>query len=141
MAFVVQLTGGPGTGKTFSMKSLTEKYPDSVYYINCDGKPLAWAGWRSQFSKDKKNYIETSDVDTITTVLKGISSYRSDIKVVIVDTITAIENDMEMRDFKKSSFDESICRIKTHLIAGITLELYTLQHNHETWISANVQKV
>lgn len=75
-------------------------------------------------------------------MLQGVSAQRPDIKVVIVDTITAIENDMEMRDMKKSGFDEAtICRIKTHLIAGIALEFYTLQHNHETWISATVQKV
>lgn len=70
----------------------------------------------------KKNYLETSDVDTITTVLRGISDKRPDIKVVVVDTITAIENDMEMRDMKKSGFDEPhTCRIKTSLIAGIPL--------------------
>ncbi len=44
MAFIVQLTGAAGTGKTYSMKTYVEKNPDSIYYINCDGKPLAWAG-------------------------------------------------------------------------------------------------
>ena len=122
MAFVVQLTGAPGTGKTYSIKRLVEKYPDSVYYINADGKPLAWAGWRTEFSKEKKNYIETSDIGTITKVLQGVSAQRPEIKVVIVDTITAIENDMEMRDMKKSGFDErNTCRSKTSLIAGISL--------------------
>jgi len=139
MAFIVQLTGAAGTGKTYSMKTYVEKNPDSIYYINCDGKPLAWAGWRSQFSTAKKNYLETSDVDTITTVLRGISDKRPDIKVVVVDTITAIENDMEMRDMKKSGFDEPhTCRIKTHLTAGNSLEFCTLQRSYEIWASVNV---
>lgn len=41
MAFVVQLTGPAGTGKTRSAVDLDSK---STYYINADGKPLAWAG-------------------------------------------------------------------------------------------------
>lgn len=83
--------------------------------------------------------METSDTDTITKVLRGISDQRLDIKVVMIDTITAIENDMEMRDMKKSGYDESYtCRIKTHLIAGNSLESYTLQRSYEIWASVNV---
>lgn len=53
-------------------------------------------------------------------MLKGISSSRPDIQVVIVDTITAIENDMEMRDMKKSGYD------KWKDFAMDVYELYTI---------------
>jgi len=52
--------------------------------------------------------------------LRGISDQRPDIKVVMVDTITAIENDMEMRDMKKSGYD------KWKDFAMDVYELYTI---------------
>lgn len=44
MSTLVQISGNPGTGKTFSVKSLAEKDPKSVFVINTDGKNLSWAG-------------------------------------------------------------------------------------------------
>lgn len=41
MATAVQISGHPSTGKSHSAKGLTEMYPNGVYYINADGKPLA----------------------------------------------------------------------------------------------------
>ncbi len=41
MAVLVQLSGTQGTGKTYSLRTLQERYPDSTYVINCDNKPLA----------------------------------------------------------------------------------------------------
>jgi hypothetical protein len=88
---------------------------------------------------DKKNYAVTTDIDSIMDILSGVSNFRPEIKIIIVDTITAIENDMEMRDMKKAGYDEiHTCRIKTHLIAGNSLEVYTLQRSYEIWASVNV---
>jgi len=44
MATLIQISGNSGTGKTFSLKSLTDKYPNHVGVIDADGKGLAWAG-------------------------------------------------------------------------------------------------
>lgn len=44
MAIAVQVTGPAGSGKTFALRALVEKYPSGVYYINADKKPLPWAG-------------------------------------------------------------------------------------------------
>ena len=41
MAKLIQLSGDPGTGKTFSMKTLD---PKSTYFIDADGKGLPWKG-------------------------------------------------------------------------------------------------
>jgi DNA transposition AAA+ family ATPase len=44
MAIVCQVSGQAGTGKTYAVKGLIEKYPDQVYFINADKKPMTWAG-------------------------------------------------------------------------------------------------
>lgn len=41
MSTIIQVTGPPSSGKTFSLKSLVEKYPNCLYVINADNKPLA----------------------------------------------------------------------------------------------------
>ncbi len=120
MAIVCQVSGPPGSGKSRSVKGLADKYPGEIYYINADKKPLTWAGWRSTFSVEKKNYYETSDAHEIMNILRGISKQKPEVKAVIVDTINTIMNDKEMEEMGRSGYDE-ICRIKTSLIAGISL--------------------
>ena len=44
MSTLAQISGNPGTGKTFSIKTLAEKNPTSTFVINTDGKSLSWAG-------------------------------------------------------------------------------------------------
>lgn len=71
--------------------------------------------------------------------MRDVSENRPEVKVIFVDTINSLMSAKEMKERRKTGFDErTICRIKISLIAGISLELYTLQRNHETWISVNV---
>lgn len=44
MATLVQVSGNPGTGKTFSLKALVDKYPEHSALIDVDGKGPSWAG-------------------------------------------------------------------------------------------------
>ncbi len=44
MAIVCQVSGLPGSGKTYAVKGLAEMYPGQVYFINADQKPVTWAG-------------------------------------------------------------------------------------------------
>ncbi len=53
-------------------------------------------------------------------ILRAISSQKPEIKAVVVDTIGTIMSDKEVDDMFKAGYDE-ICRIKTSLIAGISL--------------------
>lgn len=115
MAVLVQITGEPGTGKTYSIKTLD---PKTSYYIDADGRGLAWAGWRDSYNSELKNYAKLSDPKQIATVLTTISEKRPDVKVAIVDTINTIMTDKEHNDRKKPGFDEDHCRIKISLIAG-----------------------
>ena len=135
MATLVQITGAPSTGKSRGVKELD---PKTTFYIDADKKGLPWAGWKKSYSAEAKNYIKTSDLDTIRAVLASINTKAPHIKTVVIDTINGILTDKVMLDMKKASFDEFNCRIKIPLIAGISLEVCTLQSNHETWISLNV---
>lgn len=103
MATLVQISGLPGTGKTTGVETLP---PKETFVINADKKGLSWAGWRKDYNKENKNYIETSDVQTIFKVLKNISDTRPEIKYVTIDTINAIMTDNLMLDRKKPTFDQ-----------------------------------
>lgn len=128
MATIVQLSGPPGTGKTWGVKYLD---PAKTFCISTDKKGLSWAGWRKDYNKEKKNYLETSDLPTIYKVLKAISDNRPEIKYITIDTLNSITSDMVMLEMKKASFDKAICRIKTSLIAGNSLEIILLQSSYE----------
>ena len=44
MSTLIQVTGNPGTGKSFSLKKLIEKVPEQVFYIDTDKKGPSWTG-------------------------------------------------------------------------------------------------
>jgi hypothetical protein len=81
---------------------------------------MTWAGWRKDFSIEKKNYYETSDASEIINILRAISKQKPEIKAVVVDTIGTIMSDKEVDDMFRSGYDET-CRIKISLIAGTSL--------------------
>lgn len=103
MATVVQISGHPGSGKTFGAYTLN---PDNTYIIQADKKGLPWVGWKKQYNKDKKNYVETSDASTIFKWAKGVSEQRPEVTAIIIDTINSIMSDKEMAERKKVGFDK-----------------------------------
>lgn len=135
MATLVQISGLPASGKTYGVKTLN---PETTFVIDADRKGLPFKGWKSMYNKDNKNYIRESDINNVTSVMKAISDKMPQTKTIVLCGINSIMSDKEMSEMKKVGYDEPTCRIKTSLIAGITLELYRLQSNHEIWISLNV---
>lgn len=71
-------------------------------------------------SKERKNYVVTSDVNTIIDYLKIISDKRPNVKIVIIDTISTIMSDKEMADRKKVGYD------KWYEYAADIYELYSV---------------
>lgn len=67
---------------------------------------MSWKGWRSQYSKDAKNYMATSAPTTIWSTMKAISEKAPHIKVIIVDTINSIMVDDEMARMKEKGYDK-----------------------------------
>lgn len=46
MSKLICVMGESGSGKTTAMRTLD---PKTTYYVDCDGKGLAWKGWRKQY--------------------------------------------------------------------------------------------
>ena len=103
MSKSILIMGESGSGKTTSMRNLN---PQETFYIDCDKKGLSWKGWKDQYNAEKKNYIATSDVQTIMSLLSKISNEQPQIKVVVIDTLNAIMIDDEFNRMKEKGYDK-----------------------------------
>lgn len=105
MSKVICIMGESGSGKTTAMRNLPA---DSTIYIDCDGKGLSWKGWRSQYNKEKKNYLVTDYPDKVQRYLEIISEKPeySHIHYVVVDTLNGIMIGDEMRRAQEKGFDK-----------------------------------
>ena len=115
MAILIGLFGKSGDGKstsivinpdgTYNPSEYNGINPETAVYINCDKKkppfPLG-----KEWSKEKKNYFETSDTEAIGIMCKGISDKGLGIKLIIIDTLNACLNDKEMLESKKLTYDK-----------------------------------
>lgn len=103
MAKVIGIMGESGAGKTSSMRNLD---PKTTFYVDCDKKGLNWKGWRSQYSGDKKNYVQTDVPSIVMSVLKHVNEdeqYKN-VKTVVVDTLNGIMVAEEMRNVKVNGY-------------------------------------
>lgn len=102
MAKVICIMGESGSGKTTAMRNLPSS---ETLYIDCDGKGLSWKGWRSEYNKDNKNFIRTSNKDTIVALLEKCET-RKEIKYIVIDTINAIMIDDEFARMGEKTYDK-----------------------------------
>jgi hypothetical protein len=100
---VICVAGESGNGKTTSLRNLD---PKTTYIIDADRKGLSWKGWKSQYNKENKNFIQTSDIPTITKLLEGINAKATHIKVAVIDTINTLMVDDEMKRMKEKGYDK-----------------------------------
>ncbi len=103
MSRVICVAGESGSGKTTSLRNLD---PKTTYIIDADRKGLSWKGWKSQYNKENKNFIQTSDIPTITKLLDGINTKATHIKVAVIDTINTLMVDDEMKRMKEKGYDK-----------------------------------
>lgn len=103
MSRVICVAGESGSGKTTSLRNLDSK---TTYIIDADRKGLSWKGWKNQYNKENKNYIQTSDIPTITKLLDGINTKATHIKVAVIDTINTLMVDDEMKRMKEKGYDK-----------------------------------
>lgn len=101
----ILIMGESGSGKTTSMRNLD---PKTTMYIDCDKKGLAWKGWKSQYSTEKKNYFACDDPDIVLTLLKRVN--REDqfqhVTVCVIDTLNGMMVADEMRRSKEKGYDK-----------------------------------
>ena len=105
MAMTIAIMGESGSGKTTAMRNLP---PASTMYIDCDQKGLSWRGWRTSFNTEKKNYVRSSNKETIMTLFQRIEKDPefSAIKYIVIDTINGIMVDDEMARMKEKGYDK-----------------------------------
>ena len=103
MSKSILIMGESGSGKTTSMRNLD---PAETFYIDCDKKGLSWKNWKEQYNEKNKNYMATSDVQTIMSLLSKISNEQPQIKVVVLDTLNAIMIDDEFSRMKEKGYDK-----------------------------------
>lgn len=101
MSKVIAIMGESGAGKTTSLRTLD---PSSTYYIDCDGKGLAWKGWREQYSAEKKNFVHSRDIQKIEKLLWSLSDKRPDIQTIVVDTVNTCMLDLEVEQMKVNGY-------------------------------------
>lgn len=103
MSRVICIAGESGSGKTTSLRNLD---PKSTFIIDADRKGLSWKGWKTQYNKESKNYMQTSSVPTINLTLANINAKAPHVKVVVIDTINTIMVDDEMARMKEKGYDK-----------------------------------
>ncbi|MDD6401188.1 MAG: AAA family ATPase [Lachnospiraceae bacterium] len=105
MATLIGLYGEPATGKSISLKNLNE---ESVFYVDADGKGLNYKGWRERYSKEKNNYLRTSEPEKAIKCLEvvGRNEKYAHIKYFIVDTVNNLMTSEEMRRSQERGYDK-----------------------------------
>jgi len=87
MSNLIAIVGPSGCGKSSSIRNLRS---EETFIINVASKPLPFKGWRSKYSVWNKtnpngNYINTSDVSVISSILNYINTKRPEIKNIIIE--------------------------------------------------------
>ena len=99
MSRVICVMGESGAGKTTSMRNLD---PAATYYIDCDGKGLAWKGWRKQYNSERRNFAVSRDISRIETLMDNLSQSRPDLKTIVIDTLNTCMVDYEKYEYMYS---------------------------------------
>lgn len=105
MSKVICVMGESGSGKTTSMRNLD---PASTYYIDCDGKGLAWKGWRSQYSAERRNFASSRDISKISALMQALDKKRPDVKTIVIDTLNTCMVDYEVQSMKENGYGKWI---------------------------------
>lgn len=105
MSRLICIMGESGSGKTTSMRTLD---PAIIYYIDSDGKGLAWKGWRSQYSAEKRNYVVSRDIPSIRDLIVNISQKKPETKIIVIDTLNTCMVDKEVKGMKENGYGKWI---------------------------------
>lgn len=105
MSKLICIMGESGSGKTTSMRTID---PSTTYYIDSDGKGLAWKGWRTQYNAEKRNYVVSRDIPSIRDLIVNISQKKPDTKVIVIDTLNTCMVDKEVKGMKENGYGKWI---------------------------------
>lgn len=100
---VIAIMGESGSGKTSSMRNLD---PKTTFYIDADMKGLSWKGWKSQYNKEAKNWLQTDDPRLVLGYIGQIIDKSKEIKTVVIDTMNGLMVSEEMRRSREKGYDK-----------------------------------
>lgn len=100
---MILIIGESGSGKTTAMRNLDSS---TTYYIDADKKGLSWRGWRSQYSKENKNYLVTDDPKVVAGYIGQINDKCPKVKTIVVDTLNGLMIGEEMRRINEKGYDK-----------------------------------
>lgn len=103
MGIVLAVMGESGSGKTTAMRNLD---PKTTFYIDADMKGLSWKGWRSQYNKENKNFLQIDDPQVVIGYLGNINDKAPHIKTVVIDTLNGLMVAEEMRRSREKGYDK-----------------------------------
>lgn len=102
MSQIIAVMGESGSGKTTSMEKLPS---EETFYIDADGKGLAWVGWQNQYERGK-NYVKMSQKEKVLAQIQNIDKTHSQFKYLVIDTINGIMVDEEMARIKEKGYEK-----------------------------------
>lgn len=105
MSRLICVMGESGSGKTTAMRTLD---PKTTYYVDSDGKGLAWKGWRKQYNEENKNFAYTRDIQKIANLIINISQQKPGTKTIVIDTLNTCMVDKEVKGMRESGFGKWI---------------------------------
>lgn len=82
MSNLVIVLGSSGAGKSTSIKTLN---PEETVVLNVLGKDLPFKGSRANYTREKKNLIQSAKWDSITSMMHSISEKMPNIHNIIID--------------------------------------------------------
>lgn len=82
MSNLVIVLGSSGTGKSTSIKTLN---PEETVILNVLGKDLPFKGSRANYTREKKNLIQSSKWDSISSMMQSISKNMPNIHNIVID--------------------------------------------------------
>lgn len=99
MATLVFIVAESGKGKSTSLRNLDE---NQTFIINSDQKVLPFKGAKNKYTVEKKNYLQSSNLDEVITAMKAVNK-DTRIKTMVIDTFTRMGTDFIMSDKFRSS--------------------------------------
>ena len=82
MSNLVIVLGSSGTGKSTSIKTLN---PQETVILNVLGKDLPFKGSRTNYTREKKNLIQSAKWDSISSMMQSISKNMPNIHNIVID--------------------------------------------------------
>lgn len=103
MSKLLAIMGESGSGKTTAMRTLP---PEQTFYIDADLKGLSWRGWRQQYNKERKNYLNDNDPNRVLRTLWAVNNGMENVKYIVIDTLNGIMVADEMRRMNEKNYDK-----------------------------------